>query len=256
MSDDATAPEPTVTVVVPAYNEANRIASALDRLRNDAASLGILEVIVVDDGSADQTAAIVEEYVQTEAPAIRLIRLPHNQGKGAAVRAGVAESVGDYVIFLDADLSAPPDAIPEAVEAIRHGADLAIGSRVTATGEDARSTQPARRRFTGRAFAFVQRQIVRLPYADTQCPFKLFSRDAAQRLFALVETSGWAFDVELLAHAQRLGMTVAEFPVEWHHVGGSQLRVGPLTVVRVFAELISIRRRVGRGDAETQAEPY
>jgi glycosyltransferase involved in cell wall biosynthesis len=238
-----------VTVVVPAYNEADRIGPTLQRLRASAAELGILEVIVVDDGSTDRTAAVVEEYVQAGAPTIRLVTLANNQGKGAAVRRGVREMAGRYVVFLDADLSAPPDAIPQAVAALAHGADIAIGSRVGADGTDARRSQPLRRRVSGRAFSALQRLIVGLPYRDTQCPFKLFSRDAAEQTFPLVETSGWAFDVELLAHARRLGLRIAEFPVAWHHVGGSQLRVGPLTAIQVLAELVSIRRGVGRAPA-------
>lgn len=246
MSDPPHEPAAIVTVIVPAYNEAARIGPTLERLRESAVALSILEVIVVDDGSTDRTPTLVEEFVQDEAPTIRLVRLPENRGKGAAVRRGVTEAMGDYVVFLDADLSAPPDSIPEGVAALADGADIAIGSRVAPDGTDARSSQPFRRRVSGRAFARLQRLIVGLPYADTQCPFKLFTRDAAARTFPLVETSGWAFDVELLAHARGLGLTIAEFPVAWHHVGGSQLRVGPLTAIRVFAELVSIRRRVGR----------
>ena len=235
-----------MTVVVPAYNESNRIASTLERLRGASPTLGILEILVVDDGSTDGTPALVESHETTEAPSIRLIRLPENRGKGAAVRAGVAEAVGDYVVFLDADLSATPDAIPRAVAAIEDGADIAIGTRVAPGGADARRTQPMQRQISGRIFAVLQRLIVGLPYADTQCPFKLFSRDAAQSVFPLVETSGWAFDVELLARARKLGLIVEEFPVEWQHVGGSHIRVGPLSAMRVILELLSIRRRVGR----------
>ena len=235
-----------MTVVVPAYNEAARISSTLDRLIADAPALGILEVIVVDDGSTDCTADLVSERSEIDAPRVRLVRLPENRGKGAAVRTGVVEAAGDYVIFLDADLSAPPTAIPRAVAAIEAGADIAIGTRVAPDGVDARGTQPLRRRISGRAFALLQRVIVGLPYADTQCPFKLFTREAAASVYPRVQTSGWSFDVELLARARRLGLVVEEFPVEWRHVGGSHIRVGPLAALRVVGELLSIRRRVGR----------
>lgn len=246
-----TGPPPTsrtqgVSLVVPAFNESSRIASTLARLRESGASLGVREIIVVDDGSTDDTAAQVEAQVGSGSPDVRLIRLPQNRGKGAAVRAGIAEAAGDYVVFLDADLSAPPDRIPEAVAAISGGADVVIGSRVDPGGADARRTQPIRRQISGRVFALLQRLIVGLPYADTQCPFKAFSQDAAQRVFSDVHTSGWAFDVELLVRARHLGMTVHEFPVEWHHVAGSHIRVGPLTALQVIGELVSIRRRVGR----------
>jgi dolichyl-phosphate beta-glucosyltransferase len=235
-----------VTVVVPAYNESSRITSTLDRLRRDAPRLGILEVIVVDDGSSDDTAALVEAQAAKPDSRIRLLKLPRNQGKGAAVRTGVAEATGDYVIFLDADLSAPPNAIPRAVEAIEAGADIVIGTRVVVDGADARKTQPRRRQLSGRVFALLQRTIVGLPYADTQCPFKLFRRDAAARLFPAAETSGWAFDVELLARARALGLTITELPVDWHHITGSHVKVGPVAALKVVGELISIRRRVVR----------
>ena len=240
----------SVTVVVPAYNEAARISSTLDRLIADAAALGILEVIVVDDGSTDRTPDLVAERAASKSPVVRLVRLAGNRGKGAAVQAGVAEAARDYVIFLDADLSASPTAIPQAVAMIQAGADVAIGTRVVPGGADARSTQPLARRISGRIFALLQRVIVGLPYADTQCPFKLFTRDAAARVYPLVRTSGWAFDVELLARARGLGLVVEEFPVDWRHVGGSHVQIGPLAALRVLGELLSIRRRVGRSASE------
>ena len=244
-------PDRRVTVVVPAYNEAARISSALDRLVADAPALGILELIVVDDGSTDTTAQLVAARIteisqaSDASPAIRLIQLSKNRGKGAAIRAGVAEARGDYVLFLDADLSAPPTAIPRAIAAIEAGADVAIGTRV-APGADARRTQPLARQLSGRIFGLLQRVIVGLPYADTQCPFKLFTRQAAEQVYPRVQTSGWAFDVELLAQARRLGLAIQEFPVDWQHVNGSHIHASPVTALRVIRELILIRVRLGR----------
>ena len=235
-----------VSVVVPAYNEADRIGSTLTILVRDGPRLGIAELIVVDDGSTDATAATVEARAAVAAIPIHLLRLPRNRGKGAAIKAGIAEASGDYVAFIDADLSASPGAIPRAVAALEAGADIAIGTRVALDGGDARRTQPLARRLSGRVFVTAQRLIVGLPYADTQCPFKLFTRAAAQRVFPEVQASGWAFDVELLARARHAGLTIEQLPVTWSHVGGSRLHIGPRTALAVLWELVGIRRRLGR----------
>jgi len=236
----------TVSLVIPTYNEEQRITSTLDLLIADAEPFQLLEVVIVDDGSHDRTAELVTaRAAETDLP-IHLIQLPRNRGKGAALRAGAAEAVGDYVAFLDADLSTTTSAIPRALAAIEAGADVVIGTRISPDGVDFRRTQPRIRQLSGRIFVALRRLIVGLPYADTQCPFKLFRRDAAARLFPAAETSGWAFDVELLARARALGLTITELPVDWHHITGSHVKVGPVAALKVVGELISIRRRVVR----------
>jgi glycosyltransferase involved in cell wall biosynthesis len=234
-------------VVIPAYNEQDRITSTLDLLIADAAPFRILEIIVVDDGSSDRTATLVEAKANASQLPIHLIQLPNNRGKGAALRAGVTAAIGDYVVFLDADLSATHSAIPHALEAIKAGADVVIGARISAEGMDFRRTQPRIRQISGHIFVLAQRLIVGLPYADTQCPFKLFTNQAAQLVYPEVHTNGWSFDVELLARARKHDLRIIELPVLWGHVGGSQLHVGPATALAVIRDLIAIRTRVGRG---------
>ena len=236
----------TVSLVIPTYNEEQRITSTLDLLIADAEPFQLLEVVIVDDGSHDRTAELVTaRAAETDLP-IHLIQLPRNRGKGAALRAGAAEAVGDYVAFLDADLSTTTSAIPRALAAIEAGADVVIGTRISPDGVDFRRTQPRIRQLSGRIFVALRRLIVGLPYADTQCPFKLFTKQAARLVYPEVQTDGWSFDVELLARARQHNLRIIELPVHWRHVGGSQLHTSPWTALRVLRELISIRVRVGR----------
>ncbi len=236
----------SVSVVIPAYNEEQRITATLDRLIEDAVPLRIQEILVVDDGSSDRTAALVNESAATAPLPIHLIQLPRNRGKGAALRAGVAEATASYVVFVDADLSATPSAIPRALELIEAGADVVIGTRLSAEGIDFRRTQPLIRQLSGRVFVLLRRLIVGLPYEDTQCPFKLFTREAAQRVYPQVQTDGWSFDVELLARSRKHQLRIVQLPILWGHVSGSQLHISPRTALGVIRELIAIRARVGR----------
>ena len=232
-----------LSVIIPAYNEATRITATLSQLIAAAPTIGIFEIIVVDDGSTDRTSDLVAEHA-AQSPVLRLIRMPNNQGKGTAVQIGVQNARGNYVMFLDADLSASPTAIPHAIAAIENGADIVIGTRVNADGVDSRSTQPLTRQLSGKIFSLLQRVIVGLKYTDTQCPFKLFTRSAAAHIFPQIQTSGWAFDVELLSRAQQLQLTVTELPVEWNHIEGSHIRMSLRTALAVLRDLLLIRYRV------------
>lgn len=236
----------SVSVVIPAYNEEQRITSTIDFLITNAAAFRILELIVVDDGSSDRTAELVAATANTSELPIRLVQLPTNRGKGAALRAGVVKAVGDYVVFVDADLSATPSAIPGALDVIEAGADVVIGTRLSAEGVDFRRTQPRIRQISGRIFVLLRRLIVGLPYDDTQCPFKLFTKQSAQLVYPEVQTNGWSFDVELLARARKHQLRIEQLPIFWRHVSGSQLHVSPRTALGVIWELIAIRARVGR----------
>ncbi len=207
---------PQYSIVIPAYNEAARITGALEavvaciRLRHWSA-----EVVVVDDGSRDRTAELVYSFA-AGAPEVRLQQNPGNRGKGYSVRNGLLHSFGEVVMFTDADLSAPIEEAEDLFAAIAGGADIAIGSRWL---ERARQTirQPLYRQFFGRCFNAVTRMVMGLPFADTQCGFKAFTRAAAQTIFQLQTIERWGFDPEILFIALKRGYHIVEVPVSWAH---------------------------------------
>ncbi len=212
-----------LSVVVPAYNEEQRLPATLDRVARYLAGEARLlpaEIVVVDDGSADGTAAVVERFAPPPGVDARLVRLPRNRGKGAGVRAGLAASRGRHVLISDADLSTP---IEEVETLLARGADLAAGSRGVRR-ELIVKHQPWARETLGRAYNVALRLMGLTRLKDTQCGFKLIEGALARRLAALMRLDGFAFDVELLARARRLGATIAEVPVRWHHVEASRVR--------------------------------
>jgi glycosyltransferase involved in cell wall biosynthesis len=208
---------PRYSIVIPAYNERLRIIATLDAVvacvrRNhwDA------EVIVVNDGSSDETADLVRDFA-VHAPEVRLMENPSNRGKGYSVRNGLVHAQGDIVMFTDADLSAPIDEAERLFAAVEEdGADIAIGSRWLATSRQTHR-QPLYRQFFGRCFNALTRMVMRLPYADTQCGFKAFTRDAAQTVFQLQTIERWGFDPEILFIARKRRFKVKEVPVSWAH---------------------------------------
>lgn len=205
-----------ISIVIPAYNEKARIGATLaEVIRCVEAYAWAAEVIVVDDGSTDATAVIVKA-VADKYPFVHLLPNSANRGKGYSVRNGILHASGDIVLFTDADLSSPIDEARLLFAAIREGADVAIGSRWL---ETARQTirQPLYRRFFGRCFNLVTRMIMRLPFADTQCGFKAFTRQAAQTIFQLQRVERWGFDPEILFIALKRGYNVAEVAVTWGH---------------------------------------
>ena len=253
---------PSVSIVLPVFDEAARIGPALDELfgylrrrgparegGRSAAELGRWDVLVVDDGSTDGTASIVTtrpEASGTE-PVLRVLRRPH-QGKGAAVRAGMLAATGELVIFADADLATPPDQLPLLTEALA-GHDLALGSRVQPDGTDRRASQPLHRRLVGRAFHSSAAAWVTGDVPDTQCGFKGFRRDVAQDLFARQRIVSIVFDAEIIHLARRRGYRAAVIPVQWSDKRGSRMRVRPSMAWRVALDLIRIpliHRRVRR----------
>jgi glycosyltransferase involved in cell wall biosynthesis len=204
------------SIVIPAFNEKARIGATLaDVIRCVESNGWNAEVIVVDDGSTDTTSAIVEA-IAARHPYIRLLPNDVNRGKGFSVRNGMLHAAGDIVLFTDADLSAPIGEAERLFSAIRDGADVAIGSRWLDRGRQT-IHQPLYRQFFGRCFNLVTRMIMRLPFADTQCGFKAFTRSAAQTIFQLQRIHRWGFDPEILFIAHKRGYVVREVAVTWGH---------------------------------------
>jgi dolichyl-phosphate beta-glucosyltransferase len=240
---------PELSVVIPAYNEAGRLEPTL-RSYHDyfAGRRRTFEIIVVDDGSIDSTAALVER-VAAELEGIRLIRLAQNQGKGFAVRSGVVNARGDLILFADADGATPAAEIERLEEAITGGADLAIGSRaLKAAGVEVQAR--FHRRLIGRLFHLVVGLSGVRDIADTQCGFKLFRGPVAQVLFSRMRTAGFGFDVEVLMMARLCGYRVAEIPVNWTHQLGSRINL-VTDSARMVLELVQIRARRASGDYQT-----
>jgi len=230
---------PSYSIILPAYNEAVRIGATLDNVlayvqkRNWNA-----EILVVNDGSTDNTAAVVRARTEQN-PALRLVENPGNHGKGYSVRNGMLQASGDLLLFSDADLSSPITEADKLFNAIADGADVAIGSRWLDTGLQLRP-QPLYRRIFGRIFNLALRLILGLQFKDTQCGFKAFTRRSAQAIFPLQQVERWGFDPELLYLADKLGFSVAEVPVAWSHRDGT--RINPLVDgMRMFVEMLVIR---------------
>lgn len=221
-----------LSVVVPVYNEERRLPGSLVGLGLALRGLAA-EVIVVDNGSTDRTAEIVRD----QRFPVRLLDCP-DRGKGAAVRAGVLAARGRFVGFCDADLAASVDALPSVLWRLRHGADVVLGSRAH-PGSQVRARHSVLRQVGAWAFRRAVRSIVP-GVGDTQCGFKFFTRDVALAAFEPLHTTGFTFDVEVLARAQRYGAVIEEVPVRWIDVAGSTfepLRHG----VRSFTDLHRIR---------------
>ncbi|MGA8212553.1 MAG: dolichyl-phosphate beta-glucosyltransferase [Candidatus Sulfotelmatobacter sp.] len=213
----------TYSVVIPAYNESARIGATLEKVLKYLTDQDwTAEVIVVNDGSKDDTAEIVRRYASTDRR-LRLLENPGNRGKGYSVRTGMLRAVGDLLLFSDADLSSPIEEAAKLFEAIGKGADIAIGSRWLRS-ELQTQPQSRPRQLLGRAFNLVPRLVLGLNYKDTQCGFKAFTRGAAQLVFPKQRIEGWGFDPELLFLAKNNGLKVAEVPVTWAHSQGTRIR--------------------------------
>lgn len=247
---------PALSLVLPAFDEAARISSALDELFTylaapAAQALRPIEVVVVDDGSTDDTAAIVQARPEAAGamPGVRLrvLRALHG-GKGAAVRAGMLDAGGDLVIFADADMATPPDQLPLLVTALADH-DVALGSRIQPDGSDMRATQPGYRRLLGKAFHLLASVWAVGPVQDTQCGFKGFTRAAAQDLFARQQVTSIVFDVEIIYLVRHRGYRSAIVPIRWSDKRGSRMRARPALAARVAFDLLRIPLIHRRRDA-------
>jgi len=214
-----------LTVVIPAYNEAGRLPSTLRRVfAHLVEPPGCLpaEVVVVDDGSADDTAAAARAVPAPPGVGLVVLRHDANRGKGAAVRTGFAASRGELVLLSDADLSSPMSELGRLL-AVHDSSTVAIGSRAVDRSL-IEVPQPWCRDLMGRAFNRLVRVLVLPGFADTQCGFKLFPGTVARDLASVQRLDGFAFDVELLVLARRWGLHVLEVPVRWDHVEASRVQ--------------------------------
>jgi glycosyltransferase involved in cell wall biosynthesis len=228
------------SIIIPAYNEAKRLPRTLEQvLAFIETKAWDAEVIVVNDGSTDDTAAVVRRF-SAQYPAVCLIDNLVNCGKGQAIRDGVHRATGDVVLFTDADNSTPIEDIEKLLPALADGADIAIGSRWV---EPKLQTQPQPwyRRLNGRLYNLLLRGILGMDYKDTQNGFKAFTRRAAKVIFGLQKIAGWGFDAETLYLARNFGFTVREIPVEYiYYAEGSKIhpyRDG----ARMLAELLRVK---------------
>lgn len=252
----------SLTLVLPAYNEAARIGPALDELFAWLTAPGVaatlpprIRALVVDDGSTDATAHLVldrpEAAVPEDAPLrLELLRVTHG-GKGAAVRAGMLAGDGDVIVFTDADMATPPDQLPKLLAALAGEAEVALGSRIQPDGSDMRATQPAYRRLLGKVFHALASVWVAGPVQDTQCGFKGYRQAAAREVFGRQVVTSIVFDVELIYLARRLGYRTAIVPITWADRRGSRMRPRVGLALRVAWDLFRIplvhRRVRGRG---------
>ena len=226
----------SLSIVIPAYNEEKRLPATLDRVLDWVApqAFEFSEVVVVDDGSRDGTAGVAESR-----EGVRLVRNPGNRGKGYAVRHGMLEARGEWVLYTDADLSAPiEDTVLLYRAAVESGAAIAIGSRAIDRSM-VTVHQSSFREWSGRAFNVVMRLVTGLKFRDTQCGFKLYRRDAAQAIFPRQKLDGFSFDVEDLYLAKRAGLKAVEVPVHWANVEGTKVSLAQ--GMKSFSDLVKIR---------------
>jgi len=241
--------EPCLSVVIAAYNEEQVIGASVERVASYLAG-GDHELVVVDDGSRDRTAALVEA-LQPRYPQLRLLRLPRNQGKGSAIRAGVLASRGRYVLYTDADLVYPIEGVEPFMRALDAGADVAIGSRRHARTLFALNPRHFsyiyQRHLVGQAYIWTVDRALRLGVSDTQCGFKCFRGVVARDIFARLTLSDFAFDVEALYVARLLGYRIVELPVYFVYLGEQSSVELVRDSLRMLRDLHTIRENGRRG---------
>jgi dolichyl-phosphate beta-glucosyltransferase len=237
----------SISIVIPAYNEERRLPTTLEAVLAylRGSNFSSAEVLVVDDGSRDQTAGVTREFASRH-PEIRLIENPGNRGKGYSVRHGMLEARGDWILFTDADLSAPIAELDKLLGAARErDALVAIGSRAL---DRSLITvhQSMFREQAGRIFNLCMRMVTGLPLWDTQCGFKLFEAHAAREIFRRQKLDGFSFDVEALFLARKLGFRTVEVPVRWSHAEGTKVSMFSDSLL-MFTDLFRVRWNYLRG---------
>ncbi|MGH9339917.1 MAG: dolichyl-phosphate beta-glucosyltransferase [Acidobacteriota bacterium] len=241
-----------LSVIIPAYNEADRLGSSLQSICGYLLSRGVrFEIIVVDDASQDETYRVAEELNcrDDDAWRLRLFRNERNRGKGYSVRRGMLECEGRYALLTDADLSTPIQEFEKLENYVLHAvAQIAFGSR-DVQGSQVEVHQSAFRERSGKFFNWLVRHLTGLPYRDTQCGFKLFEMKQCKAIFARQRIEDFGFDVEVLYVAQKWGLSLKEVPVVWRHVSGSKVNFVP-DAARMILDLLRVRWNdwIGRYD--------
>jgi dolichyl-phosphate beta-glucosyltransferase len=244
---------PELSIVIPAFNEAHRLPATLDRIEHYLREARLAaEVIVVDDGSQDATAEVARQHARSW-PQLRLVSAGRNGGKGAAVRQGMEAARGRYRIFSDADLSVPIEELEKLLAPLRAGAGVAIASRGMRESQ-VELHQPWYRETMGKIFNKLVRIFVLGGLHDTQCGFKAFTAEVADRVFPVLQTPGFGFDVEVLYRAQHAGYRIAEIPTRW--INSPQSRVHPIRhSLAMFLELMAIPDRVRKHPTKGMSHP-
>jgi dolichyl-phosphate beta-glucosyltransferase len=235
----------SVSIVIPARDEEGRIGPTLDTLLRGSGTLGLGEIVVVVNGTRDDTVGVIEQEADGVAVPIRVLESP--PGKGIAVRTGMLAATGPIRLYTDADLAVPVPDLARLARQVLRGRDVVIGSR-EAPGA-ARMGEPVTRHLVGRVFNLIVRTVALPGIRDSQCGAKAFTASAAESIFSASTSDGWAFDIEVLVLARLQGLQVAEIGVEWYYRAGSKVRPG----VDAFAMLLGaldVRRRLGRPPAE------
>ena len=226
-----------LSIIIPAYNEERRIASTLQRMQDYLSTKDFVwEIILVDDGSIDRTSEVARGMIRDER--LTVIKNPINQGKGYSVKKGVLASNGEVILFSDADLSTAIEELDKMLLWINNDYDIVIGSRALPESIIA-VNQPWYRQTMGRIFNLLVRTFILKGFKDTQCGFKCFKREAAIKVFNLLQLTGFAFDVEILFVARRFGLKIKELPVKWINSPESKVHLvkGSLSM---FLELFKI----------------
>ncbi|MBW1776626.1 MAG: glycosyltransferase family 2 protein [Deltaproteobacteria bacterium] len=248
-------PEIELSVVIPAYNEADRIVTTLQKTLDYLENRPFQgEVIVVSDGSTDDTVSVVQALGRGRGIDLRAIEYHPNRGKGYAVRTGMLEGKGAVLMFMDADYSVPIQEMEKGLACLRNGYDVAMGSRAL-SGSRVVAHQNFARELSAKIYTMIQSFYLGIPYRDTQCGFKLFTRRAARVLFDRQKLSSVIFDPEILWLAKMLGFQTVEFPVCWRHIGDSRIQYDSVKKsLFVFQELFRIKQLHPPGSLNRSSE--
>lgn len=231
-----------LSIVIPAYNEEKRLPLCLSNTINFLNQQKYeSEILVIDDGSEDNTDTVVNNY-KNETDNINLIQYNFNKGKGFAVKTGIQNAKGEYILFMDADYAVPIDTVNTYLEIIKNGYDIVIASRGHKETQVIHH-QKYLRELAGKMFGKFQKIILNIPYTDTQCGFKLFKNEIAKKLFKLVEYNCSYFDAEVMYFAHKMKLKVYEAPVVWNHDGITRMPVGFLRTADLLKKLLLLRFR-------------